>query len=208
VKKQKSRLESSKTKGTSHSQSHTHISKSSAAGKSESVSRTIAHSVGEAEFGTAPHFEGEVQTQWLTTDEPNRQMRLLAQFIFVDQNGTRWEANIGDVIDGASIPQFLWSLVGSSFVGDYRRASVLHDVACDQKTRPSKDVHRMFYEAMRADGVSEEQALEFYTAVRLFGPHWDVTPEGVVKTFAARAKVRPGVTFKEVESALNAILAD
>ena len=66
----------------------------------------------------------------------------------------------------------------------------------------------MFYEAMRTDGVSEDQALEFYTAVRLFGPHWDVTPAGVVKTFSARAKVRPGVTFKEVESALDTILAE
>ena len=154
------------------------------------------------------HFEGEVQTQWLTADEPNRQMRLLAPFVFVDQKGERWVANIGDVIDGASIPRILWTVAGSPFVGDYRRASVLHDVACDQKTRPSKDVHRMFYEAMRADNVPEEQALEFYTAVRLFGPHWEVTPAGTVKSFSARARVRPGVTFKDIEAALDSILTD
>jgi hypothetical protein len=205
-KNSKSRPKNRKT-GTKPTRSHTDFSGSMAA-NSESVLRTIAHSEGKVQVGTAPYFEGEVQTQWLTTDEPNRQMKLLSEFAFVDQKGTRWEANVGDVIDGASIPQFLWTLVGSPFIGDYRRASVLHDVACDQKTRPSKDVHRMFYEAMRADNVPEDQALEFYTAVRLFGPHWEVTVKGAVKIFSARTKVRPGVTFKEVESALDTILAE
>jgi hypothetical protein len=135
-------------------------------------------------------------------------MKLLAAFVFVDQNGTRWEANIGDKIDGASIPPFLWSIVGSPYVGDYRRASVIHDVYCKSKTRPSKDVHRMFYEAMRADGVPEDQALEFYAAVRLFGGHWDVAADGTIRTFSARAGVRPGITIDEVESALDTILVE
>ena len=94
--------------------------------------------------------------------------------------------------------------MGSPFVGDYRRASVLHDVACDKKTRPSKG---RASHVLRGR-VSDDQALEFYTAVRLFGPHWDVSTNCVVKTFSARAKVRPGVTFKEVESALDTIFPD
>lgn len=126
----------------------------------------------------AAFFEGEVRTLWLVEgevgdDAPDRRMQLLEDFAFVDPNGVRWLAPAGSKIDGASIPRMLWSVAGDPFIGQYRRASVLHDVACDDRTRPSKVVHRMFYDAMIADGTSETQAVEFYTAVRLFGPHWD-----------------------------------
>ncbi len=126
----------------------------------------------------AAYFIGDVKTLWLVEGEigddgPDRRMQLLEDFAFVDPNGVRWEAPAGHVIDGASIPRMLWSIAGDPYIGTYRRASVLHDVACDARTQPSKVVHRMFYDAMVADGTSAAQAVEFYTAVRLFGPHWD-----------------------------------
>lgn len=152
------------------------------------------------------HFEGEVQAEWLRHEGDDRRMRLLAPFAFVDDGGTRWVAPAGDEIDGASIPRFLWTLAGGPFVGDYRRASVLHDVACQRRTAPSKDVHRMFYEAMRCDEVPDEIALKFYTAVRLFGPRWEVGPGGETRVFAATAGVRPGITIDEVSAALDAVL--
>ena len=152
------------------------------------------------------HFEGEVRAEWLKHDGDDRRMRLLEQFVFVDDNGQRWVAEVNDEVDGASIPRFLWTVAGSPFVGDYRRASVIHDVECQRKLRPSKDVHQMFYEAMRCDGVPDDTALKFYTAVRLFGPRWEVTPAGEVRVFAATARVRPGVTFEQVSSVLDAVL--
>lgn len=152
------------------------------------------------------HFEGEVQAQWLRHDDDDRRMLLLAPFVFVDDAGTRWVAEPGDEIDGASIPRFLWTVGGSPFVGDYRRASVIHDVECQKRRRPSKDVHRMFYEAMRCDNVPEDVALKFYTAVRLFGPKWELAPSGEVLLFAATPGVRPGISFSEVSSALDVIL--
>src|SRR5262245_20608915 len=126
------------------------------------------------------HFIGTVHTEWLRHEHADRRMELLADFAFVDTENYEWRAETGDVIDGASIPPFLWSVVGSPFIGDYRRASVVHDVACQRRTRPSRDVHRMFYEAMITDGVDEDTAKKFYTAVRLFGPKWDVAPDGRV----------------------------
>jgi len=124
------------------------------------------------------YFEGDVRTLWLVEDavgddEADRRMLVLEDFAFVDPNGVRWLAPAGSKIDGASIPRMLWSIAGDPYIGRYRRASVLHDVACFERTRPAKVVHRMFYDAMIADGASEAQAVEFYTAVRLFGPHWD-----------------------------------
>ncbi|MBF8275536.1 MAG: hypothetical protein HW390_609 [Candidatus Brocadiaceae bacterium] len=118
------------------------------------------------------YFEGSVITEWLKQSGHDRDMKLLDDFKFFDSK-MWWVAEKGAVINGASIPQAFWSTVGSPFVGDYRRASVLHDVACDKKEQPHKKVHRMFYDAMICDGVSTSKAKLMYQAVRIFGPKWD-----------------------------------
>ncbi len=146
---------------------------------------------------TQAYFEGDVRTLWLVEaaigdDEADRRMQLLEDFAFVDPNGQRWLAPVGSKIDGASIPRMLWSIAGDPFIGPYRRASVLHDVACDDRTRPSKVVHRMFYDAMIADGASAAQAVEFYTALRLFGPHWDDPVPAPALPRRARAGAKKG----------------
>lgn len=115
------------------------------------------------------HFEGKVKTEWI---EPDRKMQLLENFGYVDTKGVRWPAPKGSIIDGASIPQVLWSIVGSPYTGEYRDASVVHDVACVKRDRPWQDVHRMFYEACRAGGVGEQKAKLMYAAVYHFGPKW------------------------------------
>src|SRR5690606_6494125 len=59
------------------------------------------------------------------------------------------------------------------FEGPYRNASVIHDVACDQKQRPWRDVHRAFYTAMLAAQVDPIKAKIMYGAVYQFGPRWE-----------------------------------
>ena len=144
-------------------------------------------------------FEGEVQTQWLTHVGPDRKMRLLAPFAFIDRAGRRWDAGVDDEVDGASIPDVLWSqLIGTPFVGDYRRATVLHDVYCRSQTRPHREVHRMFYEAMRTDGVPRRRARVMYLAVRTFGPTW-----------GGRARAVEGEpAFDAFERAIDALLGE
>lgn len=159
----------------------------------------------------AAHFEGNVDARWLIDPGADRSMQLLADFSFVDSSGFKWEAKAGDIVDGASIPEAVWSeVVGTPFIGDYRRASVVHDVACDQHIKTSKDAHRMFYEAMLADGTAPARALLFYTAVRLFGPQWEATVGGVTnKAFkmALPGKVsRKTIEFKKLEAALDEAL--
>ncbi len=120
-------------------------------------------------------FEGDVVTRWLT--EPtadDRDMELVQPFAYVDPEGTRWEAAIGRRVNGATIPRWLWGTVGSPYVGNYRRASVVHDVACEEQAEPSEAVHLMFYQAMRSDGVKVMEALVMYYAVKTWGPSWDV----------------------------------
>jgi hypothetical protein len=117
-------------------------------------------------------FIGRVLVEWLSEEGSDRKMKLVEDFAFEDEAGLRWDVPSGAVIDGASIPQIFWTSFGPPFVGDYRRASVVHDHYCIVKTRPSKAVHRMFREACEAGGVSRGTAKLMYLAVRTFGPNW------------------------------------
>ena len=81
----------------------------------------------------------------------------------------------GTVVNGASIPQVFWTSFGPPFVGDYRRASVVHDHYCDTRTETEQATHRMFHHACRTGGVGTLQASMMYAAVKTFGPHWKGT---------------------------------
>lgn len=115
------------------------------------------------------HFNGEPVTKW---NPDGRSMTLLTELRYTDPNGFVWVAPIGSVVDGASIPRYLWSIMGGPFEGQYRKASVLHDVAYGQKKRPWQDCDRMFYYAMRCGGVNAVQAKTMFYALYRFGHHW------------------------------------
>jgi hypothetical protein len=117
-------------------------------------------------------FIGDVKTKWL---EDGRRMQLLESLSYVDQRGTIWDAPKDWIIDGASIPRFAWSFTGGPYEKKYRSASVIHDVACDQKKRTWEEVHEAFYNAMRASGVEARLARIMYGAVYHFGPRWAYT---------------------------------
>ncbi|RZK47562.1 MAG: DUF1353 domain-containing protein [Hymenobacter sp.] len=51
-------------------------------------------------------------------------------------------------------------------------ASIVHDVACDTRSRPWRDTHYMFYLACLAGGTRRGRAKLMYLAVRNFGPRW------------------------------------
>lgn len=104
-------------------------------------------------------------------DHP-RNMRLLEDITFTDSNGRRWVALTGSIIDGASIPKFFWRVIGSPFVGYYRRASIIHDVYCVNQMRPAQEVHDCFKEMMISDGVPTIKAETMFNAVDKFGPRW------------------------------------
>src|SRR5690349_19913560 len=112
---------------------------------------------------------GNIDARWL---EDGRKMMLLADYTYTDPASTPWLAPKGAKIDGASIPQGLWSFIGGPFEGLYRKASVVHDVGCDEKKAPWRAVHKMFYDAMRCSNVTEKRAKIMYWAVYHCGPRW------------------------------------
>lgn len=105
-------------------------------------------------------FSGEPRAVWLTQDgTEDRKMRLIEKFWFRDPKGRLWKADENDKVDGASIPRALWTLVGSPYTGDYRRASIVHDRACvDAGSDAAK---------RRAGGCSIWQATLLYIGVRI-----------------------------------------
>jgi len=115
------------------------------------------------------HYNGEPVTKW---NPDGRTMTLLTELRYTDPHGEVWVAPIDSVVDGASLPRYLWSIMGGPFEGKYRNASVLHDVAYGEHNRPWQDCDRMFYYAMRCSGVGATEAKTMYYALYKFGHHW------------------------------------
>ena len=94
-------------------------------------------------------FSEDPKTVWITDpDKADRNMELLADFSYIDPQGRAWLAPKSVRINGASIPRPLWSTVGSPYTDDYRRASIVHDVACSPDSKiPRKEADMMFFHA-------------------------------------------------------------
>ena len=114
-------------------------------------------------------FTGTIKTDWV--EGHPRDMRLIETIQFVDPRGKSWFAFRGSVINGASTGWFLRRLF-PAFVGLYRRATVFHDCYCTERVEPSWEVHRMFREAMLADGTHPAVAWLMWLGVRWFGPRF------------------------------------
>ena len=148
-------------------------------------------------------FSGDPRTRWLSEPGDDRKMEMLEEFTFTDPAGRVWRAPVGSLVNGASIPRPLWSVVGSPYTGDYRRASIVHDVASiqagnDEAKRRAAD--RMFYHACRAGGCSVREATILYLGVRIGStlstvPQW--APAAVASSRGPR--VQRFVTEKRVE---------
>ena len=73
--------------------------------------------------------------------------------------------------DFASVPRFLWNIFPPW--GKYGKAAVVHDWLCDIKDRPSKEVHKIFLEAMAVLKVPRWKRNIMYFGVKMFGPKFD-----------------------------------
>lgn len=120
-------------------------------------------------FGPGHFSNPPPLTEWL---DDGRSMQLKRPFGYVSINDREWNVPTDTIVDGASIPRILWSLIGGPFEGPYRNASIVHDHFCDIRTQPWPDVHRMFYDAMLCSGVPKVKARIMFYAVYRFGPRW------------------------------------
>ncbi|WP_339073899.1 DUF1353 domain-containing protein [Teredinibacter turnerae] len=137
------------------------------------------HSVyAEEYFGK---FLDQLRGVFIAEAEPRPEFKMEHDFRFEDPNGLLWLTPGGTSVDGASIPQFFWSLIGGPFEGPYINASVIHDYYCRTKERTAHDTHRNFYYGMRASNVPEWKADLMHWAVSTFGPSWKLEKRVVMK---------------------------
>lgn len=155
----------------------------------------LSPAAAEAQGSRWGHYIGEVKVRF---GPGGRKMTLLENFVYVDPRKVAWGAPASSTIDGASIPRAFWTVIGGPFEGKYRDASVIHDVACDQRTKPWKDVHRAFYTAMRCSGVGETKAKIMYYAVYNFGPRWGIGPS--LNSFFVSEKQPTAKDVRDIEA--------
>lgn len=75
----------------------------------------------------------------------------------------------GESFDGASIPRFAWSLVGSPLSDENLRPGIVHDWLYRYAIYQRKKCDDIFYELLRMEGKSFFGAKVMYLAVRCFG---------------------------------------
>lgn len=117
-------------------------------------------------------FLDQLKGVFIDDAKPRPQFKIDQDFRFEDPNGLLWLTPTGTHVDGASIPQFFWSIIGGPFEGAYINASVIHDHYCRTKERTAHDTHRNFYYGMMASSVPEWKADLMHWAVSTFGPSW------------------------------------
>ena len=160
-------------------------------------------------------YVGKIVTEWL----PNgRDMLIVNSFEYIDPEGRKWPVPARTKVDGASIPQPFWSIIGGPFEGPYRNASVVHDFYCTVRTRKVEDVHKVFRAAMLTSGVGERRAWLMWKAVDQFGPRWkepnidpkcEIVDENYDFKKCARNAVRPPLIQPELRRAdLEKFLGD
>lgn len=103
--------------------------------------------------------------------------------VFIDSRGYRWVAPANTISDGVSIPRLWMSIIGAPTEATFMKAAMLHDAYCaadnregaSYHARSTRDVNRMFHEALRAGGTAPTKAWVMHFFVGCFGPkNWDM----------------------------------
>jgi len=87
----------------------------------------------------------------------------------VQVDGDVWTIGAGFISDGASIPRFLWPVVGPQFDPRTFTAAFLHDVLYAVQLTSRAYADERFYEDLRRVGIRRTKAWAYWAAVRAFG---------------------------------------
>lgn len=143
------------------------------------------------------YFNGPITVKWSIHDP---RVNILSGLggAYIDKHGRRWEAGHPEIIRRP----------GLVYVGKHRRAMAFHEVACRQRIRSSKAVHRMLYEAMRCDEVGAVKAWFIWTIVRLFGPRFKAKQQLCACRHTQLATADPDRVFGRPSSCVTGHSAD
>lgn len=141
-------------------------------------------------------FDGDVVGKFVSKAYASRPLFELSEaLVYTSPTGSEFTAIADYIVDGASIPRVLWSVIGGPFSGNHLKASVVHDYytdtcqihphpevgrACQNKLTEFQDdelIHSNYYLGMLAAGVSEENACAEYIAVSAYKT-WEIGEDG------------------------------
>lgn len=88
----------------------------------------------------------------------------------------------GFVTGGASIPPYMWSVIGCPFSGKYVGSAIIHDALYATHKLTKEESDKLFLHMMEDNGVKKWKRTVMYLAVKLLGnASWDELPESVEK---------------------------
>jgi hypothetical protein len=94
--------------------------------------------------------------------------KLYNDFYFVI-NGHYFVIKPGFWWDGASIPKFLWGIIGGPWQEDIAPGALIHDVLFGSQVLPRKTANRIMYEVNRLNGMSWTKNQTVYNGLRIGG---------------------------------------
>ncbi len=116
------------------------------------------------------YYKSKPKIEWLPPDENGNTFRLTETMEYQWRNRLLF-VPAGFRSDGASVPPFLWMSVSPKVDHRTIAGAIVHDFLYRSGlpgwTR--KDADKMFYDIIRADGLSWLKAKKAYWGVRLFG---------------------------------------
>ena len=109
-------------------------------------------------------FKNKLHAEFVPGED---EITLLKNLSYYDNRSKQlFVVSSGFICNGASIPRFLWSILGHPFQSDVRRAAILHDFLYRNTIVKRKVADQMFYDAMIEDGCEEAKAQTIHAGVR------------------------------------------
>ncbi|KKM05279.1 hypothetical protein LCGC14_1755700 [marine sediment metagenome] len=112
---------------------------------------------------------GKFKGKWRVEEHGPRKIKLLSPISYTTNKGITHTAPEGFVSDGASIPAIFWIIIGSPFMGKYRRPVITHDLLYATQNVRRRYADRVFLEGMKDDLVSWWKRRAMYLGVRSGG---------------------------------------
>ena len=97
--------------------------------------------------------------------DPKKRVYRLIEIVIIEgvhcPKGFEW--------DGASVPGFLWPVIGSPFDPRFMAPALVHDRLYSTGELPRKKADKIFKKLLLANGVPDETAETMYSGVDWFG---------------------------------------
>lgn len=159
-----------------------------------------------AEAADPGGFSGKLVLELLEEIGNNHQFRLLDDLAFVDERGKVWSAARDGIVDDEALPREFQTLPGVPYVGEYRKAAIIHSFHSRARTEPWKEVHRALYRASIAEGVGEMRARSLYAAVYAGAWRWELRGSSCFRSCHAAAPSltwKPATTVAEIQPVME-----